>query len=308
MNRQIRNSILLLITAFIWGMGFVSQSTGGDAVGPFAFNGLRNLLASVVLLPVIFFRDKKGLGKKPAGPAEKKMLLAAGVLTGAALFIASTLQQLGITMGTPIGKAGFITAGYILIVPIIGLFFRKRCGWNIWVGIIIMMAGLYLLCMDEAFSIQMSDFLMLGCAAMFAVQIMIIDYYAPKVDGVRMAAIEFLTVGILSLPFSVIFDIGITGAEIGKWFGILFTQEAMISVLYAGIFSSGVAYTLQIICQNGLHPALASMIMSFESVFAALGGFFILGEVLSARELWGCIIMLAATLLAQMPQKKPKPE
>lgn len=303
MNRQIRNSILLLITAFIWGMGFVTQSTGGDAIGPFAFNGLRNLIGSVVLLPVIFFRDRKGIGKKPADASEKKKLLTAGVVTGVALFAASTLQQLGITLGTPIGKAGFITAGYILIVPIIGLFFKKSCGWNIWVGVVAMMAGLYLLCINEAFSIQTSDFLILGCAALFSIQIMVIDYYAPKVDGVRMASLEFLTVGILSLPFSIIFDIGITGEEIGSWFSILFTPEALISVLYAGIFSSGVAYTLQIICQNGLHPALASMIMSLESVFAVVGGFVLLGEVLSTRELWGCIIMLAATILAQLPVK-----
>lgn len=271
MSKQLRNSLLLVLTALIWGMGFVSQSAGGDAIGPFAFNGLRNLIGGTVLLPVILFRDRTGLGHKPQTAEEKKLLFKAGALSGMALFVASSLQQLGITYGTPVGKAGFITACYILLVPIMGLFLKKRCGWNIWVGVFIMLLGLYLLCMDGSLAIEGSDYLIMLCAFVFAIQIMVVDKYAPIVDGVRMAAMQFFVVGIVSLPFSFVSDIGFGVENFGVWMGLLFTKEALIAVLYAGVFSSGVAYTLQIIAQNGLNPTLASMIMSLESVFSVIG-------------------------------------
>lgn len=180
-SRQIRNSLLLVLTALIWGVAFVAQSTGGDAVGPFSFNGIRSLIGSAVLVPVIFLLDKMGLGsKKPQTKEEKKTLITGGICCGTALFLASSAQQLGITMGTASGKAGFLTACYILLVPILGLFLKKKCGWNIWVGMLITIGGLYLLCMNGSLTFQNSDLMVLLCAFLFAVHILIVDYFPPK--------------------------------------------------------------------------------------------------------------------------------
>mgnify|MGYP003317996288 CR=1 FL=1 len=304
-RKQVSHSIMLAMAAFIWGIAFVAQSTGGDALGPYAFNGIRNLIATLVVLFMILVRDKMGIGVKPNNAEEKKTLWKTGILCGTALFVASTFQQVGINMGTPVGKAGFLTATYIVIVPIVGLFFKKHCGWNVFVGAVLMLIGIYLLSIKEDFSIGFSDGLILICAICFTVQIMMIDMLVKAQDPVRVACIQFLTTGILSMPFAFIFDMhGFSG--LANWSVCLTSKEAWFSLLFAAVFSSGVAYTFQMVGQQGVNPALASMLMSMESMFSVLAGWVILREVLTVKELTGCGIMFVAVILAQLPLSKEK--
>lgn len=301
-SRQVRNSILLVLTAFIWGIAFVAQSEGGNAVGPFTFNGIRSLIGSIVLLPVIALLDRMKLtSKKPVTKAEKKTLLIGGLSCGVLLFLASSAQQLGICLGTPAGKAGFLTACYILLVPVLGLFLKKKCGVRVWVGIAITLVGLYLLCMSETLRLQSSDLLLLACALLFAVHILVIDYFSPRVDGVRMSCIQFLVCGILSL-IPMFFSEIRAGADV--WLANLTNPGAWLAILYAGVLSCGVAYTLQIVGQNGINPTVASMLLSLESVFSVLAGWIILKQSLGAKELLGCGLIFIAIILAQLPEKK----
>ena len=301
-SRQVRNSILLVLTAFIWGIAFVAQSEGGNAVGPFTFNGIRSLIGSIVLLPVIALLDRMKLtSKKPVTKAEKKILLIGGLSCGVLLFLASSAQQLGICLGTPAGKAGFLTACYILLVPVLGLFLKKKCGAKVWVGIAITLVGLYLLCMSETLRLQRSDLLLLACALLFAVHILVIDYFSPRVDGVRMSCIQFFVCGILSL-IPMFFSEIRAGADV--WLANLSDTGAWLAILYAGVLSCGVAYTLQIVGQNGINPTVASLLLSLESVFSVLAGWIILKQNLGAKELLGCGLIFIAIILAQLPEKK----
>ena len=305
-NLKRRNSFLLVLAAFIWGIAFVAQSTGGDAVGPYTFNCIRSVIGGLVLVPVIRLSDRLHWSrKKPVSREDRRVLLTGGIACGIALSIASNLQQVGITMGSPVGKAGFITACYMLIVPILGLFLKKKCGWNVWSGIVIAIVGLYLLCIQGNFSIQFSDFLLMLCALSFAVQILIVDHYADMVDGVRMACIEFLVCGIVSaIPmFFVDMGISVSGlsvSAISEWVAAFADPYAWIPILYAGALSCGVAYTLQIIGQRGMNPTVASLLMSLESVFSVLAGWGLLGEALSGREISGCVLIFIAVILAQL--------
>ena len=302
-SRQIRNSLLLVLTAFIWGTAFVAQSKGGQALGPFSFNCIRSLVGSVVLLPVIRLLDKiNPSNKKPKTAAERRLLWIGGLCCGMALFFASSAQQLGLYYGTPAGKAGFLTACYILLVPILGLFLKKKCGINIWIGIVIAIAGLYLLCMKDSISFQTSDLMVLLCAVLFALHILVVDHFSPLVDGVRMSCIQFLVCGVWGC-FPMVFS-DMRQQTLSGWLSALGSLDAWIPILYAGIFSCGVGYTLQIVGQNGLNPTVASMIMSLESVFSVLAGWLILHEVLSTRQLTGCGLIFAAIILAQLPAKK----
>lgn len=283
---QMRNSLLLLLTAFIWGAAFVAQSVGGEAVGCFTFNGVRSLIGALVLLPVIWLMDAK---KKE----DQKTLITGGICCGVMLFIASNFQQFGISF-TTVGKAGFITAMYILIVPILGLFMKKKPGLQVWLGVVLAMMGLYLLCMtSESFSLSKGDFLVLICAGFFSLHILIIDYFSPKVDGVRMSCIQFLVCGILSMVMAFIFETPEVSVILSGW----------LPILYAGVLSCGVAYTLQIVGQKNMDPTVASLILSLESVFSVLAGWLILNQTLSLRELSGCVLMFLAIILAQLPQK-----
>ena len=295
-SRQIRNSLLLVLTAFIWGTAFVAQSKGGQALGPFSFNCIRSLVGSVVLLPVIRLLDKiNPSNKKPKTAAERRLLWIGGLCCGMALFFASSAQQLGLYYGTPAGKAGFLTACYILLVPILGLFLKKKCGWNIWLGMVITIVGLYLLCMTAgALSFQNSDLFVLLCAFLFAIHILVIDHFSPKVDGVKMSAIQFLTAAIISAVPTLL------------WEQPVFTEilQAWQPVLYAGVMSCGVAYTLQIIAQKNADPTVASLLLSLESVFSVLAGWVLLGQGLSFKELFGCVLIFCAIILAQLPEKK----
>lgn len=306
-SRQVRNSLLLVLTAMIWGAAFVAQRTGGDAVGPFTFNGIRSLIGSAVLVPVIFLLDRiHPSDKKPVTKQQKKTLWLGGICCGTALFLASSAQQVGMYLGTPAGKAGFLTACYILLVPILGLFLKKKCGWNIWIGMLITVAGLYLLCMTDTLRFQPSDLLVLLCALLFAIHILIVDYFSPKVDGVRMSCIQFLVCGLLSMIPMVSVDMGCSAEGFSSWLPGLMNPDAWIAILYAGIFSCGVAYTLQIVGQNGLNPTIASMLMSLESVFSVLSGWLILHEKMGARQIMGCVLIFAAIILAQLPVRQKK--
>ena len=295
---QMKNSLLLLLTAFIGGVAFVAQSVGGEAVGCFTFNGVRSLIGAVVLIPVIYFLDaqkKKELGEEKflAQKGDKKTLLLGGICCGVMLCIASNFQQFGISF-TTVGKAGFITAMYILIVPILGLFMKKRVGAKVWLGVVLATIGLYMLCMtSESFSLSKGDFLVLICAGFFSLHILIIDYFSPKVDGVRMSCIQFFVCGVISTAIAFVFENPSLSAILSGW----------LPILYAGVLSCGVAYTLQIVGQKNMDPTVASLILSLESVFSVLAGWVILHQTLSVRELFGCVLMFLAIILAQLPKK-----
>ena len=293
-----KNSLVLLLTAFIWGVAFVAQSVGGDAVGCFTFNGVRSLIGAAVLLPVIAFLDKQkkkelGEDKFLAQKGDKKTLILGGISCGLMLCIASNFQQFGISF-TTVGKAGFITAMYILIVPILGLFMKKKVGMKVWLGVILATVGLYMLCMtSESFSLSKGDLLVLVCAGFFSLHILIIDYFSPKVDGVRLSCIQFFVCGLISTVIAFIFENPNVGAILSGW----------LPILYAGVMSCGVAYTLQIIGQKNMDPTVASLILSLESVFSVLAGWVLLNQKLSVRELFGCVLMFLAIILAQLPER-----
>lgn len=290
---KIKNAILLLVTATIWGVAFVAQSVGMDYVGPLTFNCVRSLMGGIVLLPFIWLFDKKKAAKgvQPMIPGARRTLIIGGICCGAVLCLASNFQQLGIQY-TSVGKAGFITACYIIIVPILGLFFKKKCSLVIIVAILLSVAGLYLLCMSgDEMSINKGDLLILVCAFLFAVHIMVIDFFAPVVDGVKMSCIQFFISGILSGMAMFIYESPHISQILTAW----------APLLYAGVMSCGVAYTLQIVGQTGINPTVASLILSLESSISVLAGWLILGQKLSAKEIFGCALMFGAIILAQIP-------
>lgn len=297
-TRKRRNSLILALTSFIWGISFVAQSEGGDAIGPYSFNCVRSIIGSLFLIFIISITDRFGITKKPEDKKAQKTLLTGGVLCGIVLCIATNLQQMGIYLGTSSGKAGFLTACYILLVPILGLFFKRKCGINVWIAVAISLVGLYLLCIDGAFRLQFSDTLVMLCALCFSIHILVIDHFSPMVDGLRMSCIQFMVTGLLTaIPmFMTEFKSGVQ-----VWFSAFCTWDAWILLLYAGIFSCGIAYTLQIIGQKGVNPTIASLIMSLESVFSVLAGWVILHEKLSAKELTGCVLIFGAVILSQLP-------
>ena len=288
---KLKNGGMLLLTAFIWGTAFVAQSVGMDYLEPFTFNGVRSLIGGIALLPCIWLLHKlNGESKKEESG---KVLLIGGLACGVLLFAASSLQQIGLKYTTA-GKAGFITAFYIVIVPVLGIFLHKKIGWKIWLAVVLALAGLYFLCITESFSIGKGDVLIFLCALIFAVHILVIDYFSPKVDGVKMSCIQFFVCGILSLPFMFTIETPKAVAMTAAW----------MPLLYAGVLSCGVAYTLQILGQKNVNPAVASLILSLESCFSVLAGWIVLGERLSLRESAGCVLMFAAIILAQLPDKK----
>ena len=289
-----KNACMLLLTAFIWGTAFVAQSVGMDYLEPFTFNGVRCLIGAIALLPCIwFFNRGKEKENKINDENAKRDLIKGGIACGILLFAASSLQQIGLVY-TAAGKAGFITAFYIVLVPVFGIFLHKKIGWKVWIAVAIALAGLYFLCITEAFTIGVGDIYVLLCALIFSVHILVVDHYAPKVDGVKLSCIQFLVAGIVSIPFMLILESPKMGNMLTSWFPLI----------YAGVFSCGIAYTLQILGQKNVNPAIASLILSLESCFSVLSGWVILGERLSARETIGCIMMFAAIILAQIPDKK----
>ena len=296
---SLKNITMLFLTAFIWGVAFVAQSVGMNYIGPFTFSCVRSILGGIVLIPCIWFLDRLKMKeegvteKRTMSEKEKKTLLIGGICCGIALCVASNLQQFGVKY-TTVGKAGFITALYIVLVPIFGIFLKKKVGVKVWISVAISVVGLYLLCMTEKLSISKGDFLVLLCAIVFSIHILVIDHFSPLVDGVRMSCIQFWITGILSAIPMFLFEKPSLSAIFA----------AAVPLLYAGVMSSGVSYTLQIVAQKDADPTVASLILSLESVFSVLAGWGVLGQVLSVREICGCVLMFAAIILAQLPERK----
>lgn len=313
MAKRMRGNALLLLAAFIWGLSFVAQSEGMKYIGPFAFIGIRSMLAGVSLSVFLLVRaflgrgwkkqEKTGLRDdakesiKPA-PEGKRTLILGGVCCGIVLFVATMLQQIGILHTNEPGKAGFITALYLILVPIAGIFFRKKIGIKVWIAVVLAVCGMYLLCITEGFHIAVGDLYLLGCAVVFTLHILVIDYFSPKVDGVAMSCIQFLLCGVL----------GMTGMFLTETVEIAHVLEAWLPLVFSGVFSGGVAYTLQIVAQKDTEPTIATLLMSLESVFAVFGEWLVLGQFLTAREFGGCALMFAGIILSQLPERrKAKP-
>ena len=293
MNSTLKNwksPLLLLLTATIWGVAFVAQSVGMDYVEPFTFNGVRNLLGALVLLPVICGMS----GERDVAEEKKdtKTLWLGGVLCGLCLCVASSLQQIGIQYTTA-GKAGFLTAMYIIMVPVFGLFLKKKCSPFVGISIVLATVGLYLLSIKEGFNIGKGDIYVILCAVVFSMHILVIDYFAPKCNGVKLSCIQFLVCGVLCSVIALVVEEPTISGILAAW----------LPIAYAGVMSCGVAYTLQIIGQKGMNPTVASLILSLESVISVLAGWLLLHQTLSAREIIGCAIMFAAIILAQLPTK-----
>ena len=283
---------MLLLAAMIWGASFVAQVVGLEYVGPFTFLAVRSLLGSLVLLPVIAILDKTGISQKPTSAADKKTLLLAGSFCGFFLFTACALQQVGL-MTTEAGKGGFLTALYIIMVPIVGLFFRKKVAPWVWLAVVLALIGLYLLCAGDM-TMGIGEILLILCAVAFTGHILVIDHFSPRVDGVRLSCLQFFICGMICLIIA------------------LFTEDISLSsilkcwlpIAYSGIMSAGAGYTLQILGQARTEPATASLLMSLESVFSVLFGWLLINEQLSAPELAGCALVFIGVVLAQLPSKK----
>lgn len=306
MSKRMRGNLLLLLAAFIWGLSFVAQSEGMKYIGPFAFIGIRSMLAGISLLVFLGLRSlcsgKKGKKESEAVTQTetakgRHTLLLGGGLCGIILFAATMLQQLGIVhnSGEP-GKAGFITALYLIMVPLAGIFLRKRIGVKIWIAVVLAVCGMYLLCITEGLSMTTGDLLLLGCAVVFTMHILVIDYFSPKTDGVALSCIQFLLCGVL----------GMTGMFLTESVSLSHVLSAWQPLVFSGVFSGGVAYTLQIVAQKDTEPAVASLLMSLESVFAVFGEWLVLGQFLSGREFAGCGLMFIGILLTQLPEKRRK--
>jgi drug/metabolite transporter (DMT)-like permease len=286
-----KNSGMLLLAAFIWGSAFVAQSVGMDYVEPFTFNCTRSLIGGLVLIPASLLLDrlKSPEERELAAKQDKRTLLIAGLCCGVILCMATNAQQVGMQY-TSVGKAGFITALYIVIVPVLGLFFRRRSGLKIWISVCIALVGFYFLCLVDGLTLERGDGYILCCALLFSCHILVIDHFSPLVDGVKLSCLQFLTSGVIS---GVLMFLTESPDLHNIW-------AAIVPILYAGVLSSGVAYTLQILGQKNFNPTVATLIMSLESVFSALTGWLVLHQTLSARELLGCVLIFAAVILAQL--------
>lgn len=293
-----RSSFLLFLAAAIWGVAFVAQSVGMEYMGPCTFNGVRFLIGGIVLLPFIWYRDRKSAGQDRAKTREekekeKRLLLQGGISCGLALCAASLMQQAGIQY-TTVGKAGFITTLYIILVPILGIFLHQRIGRRVWAGAVIAICGMYLLCMSGSFSLSKGDSFVLIAALIFSVHILVVDYFAPRADSVKLSCLQFLTSGVICMTLAFLTETPSLAALLA----------GAVPVLYAGVLSCGVAYTLQVVGQKNVEPTIASLILSLESVVSVLAGWVILGQKLSPRELMGCALVFAAVVLVQLPDKK----
>ena len=291
MKNKLRGTLSLLIATVIWGSAFIAQSVGMDYIGPFTFQTMRSVLAGPFLIIIIFLIERS-----PANTLQKWLdpkLWKAGLPCGIALFIAAGLQQLGIVY-TSAGKAGFITAMYIVLVPILGIFLRKKPPFTAWISVALAVIGLYLLSCVGVTQVNIGDLYLLGCALGYAVQITLVDQLGSEVDGLRLNCVQSLFCGIFSGAVMLVTEEPDLGNIIACW----------IPLVYAGIFSLGIAFSLQIIGQKHLEPTPAALIMSLESVFAVLFGWLLLHERLSTAEFWGCVLVFGAVILSQIPIKK----
>lgn len=287
-SKTLKSDFLLLLAAIIWGFAFVAQRAGMEHVGPFTFNGVRFALGSLSLVPLLYFRKTAGKRSGTHNPFNK-LTIKGGLVSGIVLFIAATLQQTGIIYTTA-GKAGFITGLYVIFVPIIGIFIRQKTNLNIWLGAMLAAVGLYFLSINQDFVLEFGDSLVLLSAVFFAFHILVIGRFSSMVSAIKLSIIQFATCSILSLV-SAFFTEEIILSGI---------MDAAIPIIYGGVFSVGIAYTLQVVGQKHAHPSSASIILSLESLFAVIGGWLLLSEQMTARGLFGCGLMLAGMVLAQI--------
>ena len=291
---QMRQVVFPILAAFIWGTAFVAQDLCADSIGTFAFNATRYFIAVLALLVVILISDKLKKNKPTLTAQEKKaankQLWLGGLCCGAALAIASNFQQAGLVAGTDAGKAGFITALYVVLVPVFGLFFKRKVSLPTWIAVVLSVVALYLLCIKGDFSLAPGDLLILVCAVCFAVHILVIDHFTAYCDGVKLSCLQFLFAGIISTICMFIFE-DVDFAAI---------LSCALPLLYVGIFSCGVGYTLQILAQKDSNPTVVTILLSLESVFAVIAGAIILKQQMTVREYIGCAIMFAAVVLAQI--------
>lgn len=286
-----KQNLYAVFAAFIWGTAFVAQSVGADTVTPFAFNMARSLVATAFLCIVVLLLSlTKWKRTELAKKTNNKKLFLGGFLCGTALSVATALQQASLS-DTAAGKAGFITALYIVIVPILSIFLKKRAPITVWISVIIAVFGLYFLCVKGGFAVGKSDVLLILCALVFSIQILLIDYFAAFVDGIKLSCVQFATSTILSF-------LGMTLFETFDFNAII---NCALPILYLGVFSSGIAYTLQILAQKDSNPTVITLLLSLESVFSVISGAILLGDKLSLREYIGCFLMFIAVILAQLP-------
>ena len=299
-HNQVRQVVFPILAAFIWGTAFVAQDLCADSIGTFAFNATRYFIAVLALLVVIAISDKAKKDKPALSAEEKKaaskQLWLGGLCCGVALAIASNFQQAGLVAGTDAGKAGFITALYVVLVPVFGLFFKRKVSLPVWIAVVCSVVALYLLCIKGDFSLAAGDLLILVCAVCFAVHILVIDHFTAYCDGVKLSCLQFLFAGIISAVCMFLFE-DVDFAAI--W-------SCILPLLYVGIFSCGVGYTLQILAQKDSNPTVVTILLSLESVFAVIAGAIILHQQMTVREYIGCVVMFAAVILAQIqfPEKK----
>lgn len=295
-KKETRGILLLLLTALIWGCAFVAQSVGAETIEPFTFQAVRSLIGGAVLLPAVVFKTKKKARANngfPYSAKQAKTLILGSLICGVILCAASCLQQTGIAF-TTVGKAGFITSMYILIVPILGLFFGQKVPVKIWGCILLAAAGLFLLCMTKELRLSRGDALMALCALLFAAHILAVDYFSPRTEGLILACLQFFVSAITAGAGMLLWEHPCWEAVFSAW----------PALLYAGGLSCGIGYTLQILGQKTCRPAIASLIMSLESVFSLLAGTVLLGEIPTIKEIAGCALMFIAIVLAQLPSRK----
>ena len=295
--KQWLGSGMLLLTAIIWGVAFVAQSVGMDYVEPFTFNFARYIIGSIVLLPFLGLgnpKEKQADGTDSVKAKIIKKSILSGIGCGFLLYVASMLQQFGIMYTDVVGKAGFITALYIILVPVLGIFLRKKTKALVWLCVVISVIGLYLLCVSDGYRLELADILLLACALFFAIHIIFIDHISPGTNGVLVSCVQFAVAGICCMVAMLLF-------ESPSITGIL---KAYIPILYTGVLSCGVAYTFQILGQKHVEPTKASLILCLESVVSVLAGWLLLKQALTFRELIGCVIMFAAIIMAQFVQKE----
>ena len=299
-HNQVRQVVFPILAAFIWGTAFVAQDLCADSIGTFAFNATRYFIAVLALLVVIAVSDKAKKNRPMPTAEEKKaankQLWLGGLCCGVALAIASNFQQAGLVAGTDAGKAGFITALYVVLVPVVGLFFKRKVSLPVWIAVVCSVVALYLLCIKGDFSLAAGDLLILVCAVCFAVHILVIDHFTAYCDGVKLSCLQFLFAGIISAVCMFLFE---TVDFAAIW-------SCILPLLYVGIFSCGVGYTLQILAQKDSNPTVVTILLSLESVFAVIAGAIVLHQQMTAREYIGCVVMFVAVILAQIqfPEKK----
>ena len=317
-HNQVRQVLFPILAAFIWGTAFVAQDKCADVIDPFTFNAIRCYVAVVALLVIIVIFDKVQKNKPVLSPAEKKaanrQLWIGGLCCGTALAIASNFQQAGLSAGTTAGKAGFITALYVVLVPVAGLLFKRKVKLPVWIAVVLSVVALYLLCIEGEFRLAPGDLLVLVCAVCFTAHILVIDHFTATVDGVRLSCVQFLVAALWATLIKIVCTVlganGIGDISVSTSIFAMPDWDAILActlpILYVGVFSSGVGYTLQILAQKGSNPTVVTILLSMESVFAVVSGALIAHESMTGREYLGCVLMFAAVILAQLDLGKKK--